>query len=146
MKTILLFFLLLGSLSGFEGKVIRVSDGDTIVVLTQDKEQIKVRLNGIDAPEKKQPFGKQSTKFLANLVAGKTVEIKKEGNDRYGRTIGTVLLDGLDVNKEMVANGYAWAFRKYSKKYAPDESNAKHKKLGLWTEEDPTPPWEYRKR
>ena len=146
MKTILLFFLVLGSLPGFEGKVIRVSDGDTIVVLTQDKEQIKVRLNGIDAPEKKQPFGKQSTKFLANLVAGKTVEIKKEGNDRYGRTIGTVLLDGLDVNKEMVANGYAWAFRKYSKKYAPDESNAKHEKLGLWAEEDPTPPWEYRKR
>ena len=138
--------MLLGSLPGFEGKVIRVSDGDTIVVLTQDKEQIKVRLNGIDAPEKKQPFGKQSTKSLANLVAGKTVEIKKEGNDRYGRTIGTVLLDGLDVNKEMVANGYAWAFRKYSKKYAPDESNAKHEKLGLWAEEDPTPPWEYRKR
>ena len=146
MKAILLFFLIMSGLFGFEGKVIRVSDGDTIVVLTQDKEQIKVRLNGIDAPEKKQSFGKQSTKFLSNLVAGKTVEIKKEGNDRYGRTIGTIFLNGIDINKEMVSSGYAWAFRKYSKKYAPDESNAKHKKLGLWAEEDPTAPWEYRKR
>lgn len=146
MKAILLFFLITSGLFGFEGKVVRVSDGDTIVVLTQDKEQIKVRLNGIDAPEKKQSFGKQSTKFLSNLVAGKTVEVKKEGNDRYGRTIGTIILDGVDINKEMVASGYAWAFRKYSKKYAPNESNAKHKKLGLWVEEDPTPPWEYRKR
>ena len=109
MKAILLFFLIMSGLSSFEGKVIRVSDGDTIVVLTQDKEQIKVRLNGIDAPEKKQPFGKQSTKFLANLVAGKTVEIKKEGNDRYGRMIGTIFLNGIDINKEMVSNGYAWA-------------------------------------
>ena len=99
MKAILLFFLIMSGLFGFEGKVVRVSDGDTIVVLTQDKEQIKVRLNGIDAPEKKQSFGRQSTKFLSNLVVGRTVEVKKEGNDRYGRTIGTIILDGVELIK-----------------------------------------------
>nr|DAP00288.1 MAG TPA: nuclease-like protein [Caudoviricetes sp.] len=138
---LLLAPLLLFALSG---KVVSVHDGDTITILAE-KEQIKIRLFGIDAPELKQPYGKKSKQFLSNLIARQIVEVKENGNDRYGRTIGTVFLNGEDINAQMVENGYAWAFRKFSKKYAPQESEAKFEKRGLWRD-NPTPPWEWRKR
>ena len=127
------------------GKVVSVHDGDTITVL-QNRQQIKVRLFGIDAPELKQPYGKKSKQFLANLIAGEAVEVEENGKDRYKRTIGTIYLNGKDINAQMVENGYAWAYRKFSKKYAPQESEAKYQKLGLWRDEEPVPPWEFRKR
>lgn len=142
MKLLLVFAPLL--LFAFSGKVVSVHDGDTITILAE-KEQVKIRLFGIDAPELKQPFGRKSKEFLASMVAGKNVEVEQQGNDRYGRAIGIVFLDGRDINKEMVASGYAWAFRKFSKKYAPQESEAKFEKRGLW-HDNPTPPWEWRKR
>ncbi|WP_314989084.1 thermonuclease family protein [uncultured Campylobacter sp.] len=126
-------------------KVIKVSDGDTITVL-QGKQQIKVRLFGIDAPEIKQPYGKKSKQFLANLIAGEVVEVDENGKDRYKRTIGTIYLNGADINAQMVENGYAWAYRKFSKKYTAQESKAKSQKLGLWRDKEPIPPWEWRKR
>ena len=132
-------------LFALSGKVVSIHDGDTITVL-QGKQQIKVRLFGIDAPELKQPYGKKSKQFLANLIAGQMVEVEENGKDRYKRTIGTVYLGGTDINAQMVENGYAWAYRKFSKKYTPQESKAKKQGLGLWRDKEPIPPWEWRKR
>lgn len=145
MKSILLLAMLYASLFAFVGKVVSIHDGDTIAIL-QGKQQIKVRLFGIDAPELKQPYGKKSKQFLANLVAGEIVEVEENGKDRYKRTIGTIFLNDKDINAQMVANGYAWAYRKFSKKYAPQESRAKKQGLGLWRDKNPIPPWEWRKR
>nr|DAN83795.1 MAG TPA: nuclease-like protein [Caudoviricetes sp.] len=145
MKSILLLAMLYASLFAFNGKVVSIHDGDTITVL-QDKQQIKVRLFGIDAPELKQPYGKKSKQFLANLIAGKVVEVEGSGKDRYKRTIGTIYLNGADINAQMVGNGYAWAYRKFSKKYTVQESQAKKRRLGLWRDKEPIPPWEWRKR
>jgi hypothetical protein len=132
-------------LFALSGKVVSIHDGDTITVL-QGKQQVKVRLFGIDAPELKQPYGKKSKQFLANLIAGQIVEVDENGKDRYKRTIGTIYLDGTDINAQMVANGYAWAYRKFSKKYTAQESKAKKQDLGLWRDKEPIPPWEWRKR
>ena len=131
-------------LFALSGKVVSIHDGDTITVL-QGKQQVKVRLFGIDAPELKQPYGKKSKQFLANLIAGKVVEVEGNGKDRYKRTIGTIYLNGADINAQMVANGYAWAYRKFSKKYTAQESKAKKQGLGLWQDKEPTPPWEWRR-
>ncbi len=145
MKSILSLIILSTLTFALSGKVVSVHDGDTVTVL-QDARQIKVRLYGIDAPELKQPYGKKSKQFLENLIAGEVVEVEGNGKDRYKRTIGTIYLDGKDINAQMVENGYAWAYRKFSKKYAPQESEAKYQKLGLWRDEEPVPPWEFRKR
>lgn len=142
MRLLLVFAPLL--LFALSGKVVSVHDGDTITILAE-KERIKIRLFGIDAPELKQPYGKKSKQFLSNLIAGQIVEVEKNGNDRYGRTIGTVSLNGEDINAQMVENGYAWAYRRFSKKYAPQESKAKFEKRGLWRD-DTIPPWEWRKQ
>ena len=138
-------FIIACPLFAFSAKVIKISDGDTIVVLS-GKEQTKVRLYGIDAPELKQPYGKKSKQFLANLIAGKVVGVEENGKDRYKRTIGTIYLNGADINAQMVENGYAWAYRKFSKKYTPQESKAKSQKLGLWRDKEPIPPGEWRRR
>ena len=144
MKSILSLIILSTLTFALSGKVVSVHDGDTVTVL-QDARQIKVRLYGIDAPELKQPYGKKSRQFLANLIAGKVVEVNENGKDRYKRTIGTIYLNGKDINAQMVENGYAWAYRKFSKKYAPQESEAKYQKLGLWRDEEPVPPWVFRR-
>lgn len=134
------------SLLAYPAKVIKISDGDTITILTQQRKQIKVRFYGIDAPELKQPYGKKSKQFLANLIAGEVVEVDENGKDRYKRTIGTIYLNGADINAQMVANGYAWAYRKFSKKYTAQESQAKKQGLGLWRDKEPIPPWEWRQK
>ena len=130
----------------YEAKVVKISDGDTIKVLTADKQEIKIRLHGIDAPEKKQPFSHLCKQALQAKIAGKIVTVSGDKKDRYQRSIAKIFLDGEDVNKFMVKNGYAWAFRKYSKEYTADEAYAKSKRLGLWQEDGPTPPWEFRKK
>ena len=109
------------------------------------KEQTKVRLYGIDAPEKKQDYGQKSRKFLASLIAGQVVEVEPKGKDRYKRTLGIIYYKGQDINAQMVKNGYAWAYVKYSKIYVDQEKTARKNKLGLWQSSDPTPPWEWRK-
>ncbi|MBE2986637.1 thermonuclease family protein [Campylobacter sp. RM12920] len=141
-----LFILLLICLNlySFEAKVIKVSDGDTISVLA-DGKPVKIRLDGIDAPEKSQAFGRKATKFLSNLIAGRVVEIAPQGKDRYKRVIATVYLNGININQEIIKNGYAWAFVKYSTKYLNDESNARALGVGLWSGKNPIAPWIYRK-
>lgn len=141
-----MFILSFSFLFAIEGKVIKVSDGDTITILNPQKQQVKVRLYGIDAPEKKQAYGNKSRKFLSNLIAGKIVEVKEKGKDKYKRILGIVYLDGQDINSKMVSSGYAWAFVKYSNLYINEEVASKNQKLGLWQDKEPVAPWEYRNK
>ena len=97
------------------GKVIKVSDGDTFTLLTEDKEQIKIRLHGIDAPEHYQPYSKVSRTFINDMVYGKDVEVTKMDVDRYGRTVGMVYVDGVNVNEAMLKAGLAWHYKQYDK-------------------------------
>ncbi|WP_462109686.1 thermonuclease family protein [Campylobacter concisus] len=132
-------------LFALSGKVISTHDGDTITVLS-GKEQTKVRLYGIDAPEKKQDYGQRSKQFLASLIAGQVVEVEPKGKDRYKRTLGIIYYKGQNINAQMVLNGYAWAYVKYSRMYVDHERLAREKKLGLWQSSNPTPPWEWRQK
>ena len=129
------------------GKVISVTDGDTIKVLV-NKETVTVRLEGIDAPESKQSFGNKSKEALARLVAGKTVTVKKTGTDKYKRTLGIVIVGDVDANAKMIEDGWAWHFKKYNdeERLAKLEDAARKAKRGLWADENPLPPWEYRAR
>lgn len=132
----------------FSGKVVAVADGDTISVIHNNKEE-QVRLNGIDCPEKDQPFGDRAAQFTMRLVLGKEVIVTSFGTDKYGRTIGDVsLLEGIQVNQELVKAGLAWWYRKYSKDevLAQLESEAQGGKRGLWVDVQPVPPWEWRKQ
>lgn len=145
MSKILFLWLLPLILFAFDAKVVKIIDGDTIKILTPEREQIKVRLCGIDAPEKKQPYGTAAKRYLADLIAGKTVQIEERGKDRYKRVLGIVYFDGKDVNEILVLNGYAWAFTKYSKIYESQERQARSKGLGLWRDKNPIKPEVWRK-
>jgi micrococcal nuclease len=129
-----------------EGRVVAVTDGDTIKVL-RGKELSRVRLNGIDAPEIRQAFGKKSKGFLSALVFGKDVEVIVRDTDRYGRLVGDVLVGGKSANFELVAAGLAWQYTEYSKDrtLAELEKGARGKRLGLWADRSPLPPWEFRR-
>ncbi len=149
-KAVLFLFILQTLLPGYilTGKVVSVTDGDTIKILTKDKTLYKIRLDGIDAPERSQAFGKKSKYNLSKLVAGRIADIHYEKEDRYGRTIGTVFVDGQDMNLKQIKDGYAWVYRKYCDRvdYYKAERYAKDKKLGLWYDKHPTPPWDFRHR
>jgi endonuclease YncB( thermonuclease family) len=130
----------------FTGKVVKVADGDTITVL-RDSEQIKIRLAGIDAPEKAQPFGNVAKQSMSEMLFGKEVRVIEQGPDRYGRTIGRVYQGDVDVSAEQIKQGMAWVYRKYTKKAAlyQLEDEAKQQRLGLWADAEPTPPWVWRR-
>ena len=130
----------------FTGKVVGVADGDSITVL-RDREQVKVRLVDIDAPESGQAFGNRSKQALEALVKGQTVLVVERGKDRYHRTLGRVYRGDLDVNAEQVREGMAWVYRQYAKDATlyPIEAEAKEQKRGLWRDPEPVPPWEWRK-
>lgn len=130
----------------FTGRVIKVSDGDTIQVMNNNMAE-KVRLNGIDSPESGQAYGRQAKEFTAEMVAGQVVTVEVRDTDRYGRTVGEViLLDGQNLNREIVKAGYAWWYRKYSNDapLAQLEEEARSARKGLWRDPRPTPPWEWR--
>ncbi len=129
----------------FSGRVVSVADGDTITVLV-GRDQVKVRLIEIDAPEKAQAFGNKAKQALSTMVFDKVVKVDERGKDRYQRTLGRVVVNGLDVNAEMVRQGYAWVYRKYSKNPAllQLEAEAKESKAGLWADAKAIPPWQWR--
>jgi micrococcal nuclease len=129
------------------GKVVSVADGDTFTLLTDDKEQIKIRLHGIDCPEKSQDYGQVAKQYLSDLVFGKTVEVEKTDVDRYGRTIGKVKAGLIAVNEAMLKAGLAWHYKKYdhNPEWAKLEDDARAAKIGLWSKSDAQPPWDYRK-
>lgn len=139
--------LLATSLFALEGRVVKVYDGDTITLLDKDMQQHRIRFYGIDAPEKSQSFGKRSQENLANMIAGKMVNVDVQAEDRYGRSVGIVYLDDIDINKRQVADGYAWAYMQYGGEiYKNDELRAREKKLGMWIDPNIEQPSEYRKR
>jgi endonuclease YncB( thermonuclease family) len=126
----------------FTGKVVGVADGDSITVL-RDRQQVKVRLVEIDAPESGQPFGNRSKRALADLVKGQQVLVVERGHDNYQRTLGRVYRGDLDVSAEQVRQGMAWVFRQYAKDATlyPIEAEAKEQKRGLWRDPEPEPDW-----
>jgi len=131
------------------GRVVGVTDGDTITVL-QNNTQYKIRLYGIDTPEKYQDYGKKAKYFMSSLIFGKQVKVDTETTDRYGRIVGIVYIRGLCVNEEAVKNGLAWVYRKYCfknfcNKWLKFEERARVNKLGLWSQKNSIPPWEFRR-
>lgn len=147
----LLIFLIPAAYSDqLTGKVVGISDGDTITILTEQNQNIKVRLAEIDAPEKKQPWGQNSKQALSDLIFSLSVTVESVGTDRYGRTLGTVILNKVNINKCMVENGNAWAYKKYvhDQNYFALQKSAQTRKIGLWSlsEEQTIAPWEWRKK
>ena len=133
----------------FTGQIVHVADGDTITLLTQSRQQIRIRIAGIDAPERAQPFGNRSRQSLHDLCNEKTATVQDEGKDRYGRTIGNVTCAGIDANAEQVRRGMAWVYDRYTKLGSPLyalQEQARAGGAGLWADAKPTPPWEWRRK
>lgn len=129
-----------------------MSDGDTLTVVDTAGRRVKVRLAGIDAPEKRQAFGQQSKQALADRVFGRQVVVDVGKTDRYGRTIGKVWVDGTDANLAQIRDGLAWHYKKYEReqtmtdrfRYAHAESEARQHRRGIWRLPEPLAPWDYR--
>lgn len=128
------------------GRVVGVADGDTLTVLDSNKGLTKIRLHQIDAPEKKQDFGQRSKQSLSELVYGKQVRLEVFDTDHYGRKVGKVWVNGQDANLEQVKRGMAWVYEKYASDpaYFAAERAAKSGRIGLWNQQNPTPPWVFR--
>jgi endonuclease YncB( thermonuclease family) len=134
------------------GTVVSIADGDTITVLDGQRVQHKIRLAGIDTPERGQPFGQRAKEHLSQLVFGKSVEVETEKKDRYGRQVGKVYADGRDVNLAMMVAGFAWHYKKYESEqsasdrllYSSAELDARAAKRGLWSDPHFIAPWDWR--
>lgn len=141
------------SAAQIRGRVTAIADGDTLTVLDAAKRQHKIRLQGVDAPERSQAFGTRARQHLSDLVFGKDVKVRIDKKDRYGRSVSIVILNGIDINLTMIQAGFAWHYKQYEREqseeertaYAEAEENARKAKRGLWADSQPTPPWEYRK-
>ncbi len=139
--------------STLQGKVVHVADGDTITVLDATNTQHKIRLQGIDAPEKAQAFGQRSKQSLHQLVHSKQVTVEFQKKDKYGRAVGKVVYNGLDVCLEQIKLGMAWHYKQYESEqskedreiYAQAELSARANAIGLWKDKQPSPPWKFRK-
>lgn len=150
------FSLLAGAtLAGqITGIVVGISDGDTITLLDSNKQQHKIRLSGIDAPEKAQPFGQKSKSNLSAMIFNREVTAECGKTDRYRREICKILVGSRDANLEQVKAGMAWHYKQYANEQSPKdredyeiaEFNAKMRRLGLWSDTNPVPPWEWRRR
>lgn len=132
----------------WEGKVVGVSDGDTITVMHAGKGE-RIRLWGIDSPEKSQAFGQKAKAFTSNMVFGKTVSIDPITADKYGRTVGFVKLDSKCLNAELITAGFAWVYRQYCDgslcgAWIKMEQTARSSAVGLWSQPHPIAPWDYR--
>jgi endonuclease YncB( thermonuclease family) len=145
---LLLFSLGLAFANEVKGKVVGVHDGDSLTLLTEGSVEIKVRLEGIDAPELKQDFGTASKKALSDMVYGKEVRLAETGKDRYGRTLGNIYVGKIWVNIAMIEQGMAWFYRQYSssKPLAAAEATAREIQVGLWRDKEPVSPWDSRKK
>lgn len=136
------------------GRVVGVADGDTVTVLDATNTQWKIRLMGIDAPEKKQAFGSKSKEYLSGLAFNKQVTVEYNKQDRYGRTVGKIIINGVDANLEQVKAGMAWHYKQYQREqsvedrmiYTLAEEQARAGKRGLWIGPEPVPPWDWRKQ
>jgi endonuclease YncB( thermonuclease family) len=137
-----------------KGIVVGISDGDTITLLDHNRQQHKIRLSGIDAPESRQAFGQKSKAHLSGLIFNREVSAECGKTDKYRREVCNIRVDGVDVNLEQVNAGMAWWYRQYAKEqssqdredYEVAENFAKMRRLGLWADKNPEPPWEWRRR
>ena len=157
MKKLLLFLLVIFAINTstfsqkqpgkLTGKVIHIVDGDTFDLLTEDTVKIRIRLNGIDCPERKQDYYQVCKDALSTYIFGKDVTLITHGKDRWKRVIADVYMNKEYINLKMVENGFAWHFKKYSKdiNLAKAEENARKKKAGIWKMKNPEAPWNYRK-
>ncbi len=138
-----------------EGVVKTVHDGDTVVIVGRNTGRVTIRLYGVDAPETRkpdvpgQPYGAMSGRVLKNKVFGKQVKAEVQDRDQYGRVVAVIRLGARDINAEMVAEGLAWAYRHhlegaYASQYIKLEEQARKERLGLWQDNNPTPPWDFR--
>lgn len=130
------------------GRVVRVADGDTVSILDSNKKQHKIRLYGIDTPERDQAYGNKARKVLSDIVAGEQVGVVIVETDDYGRSVGTLYHQGKHINAHMVRTGYAWWYRHYaphSRLLSDAQNTAREQSLGLWADPDPTPPWDWRR-
>lgn len=147
----LIAFLLLPTMlqAQLSGKVVKVADGDTFTLLTEDNKQVKVRLHGIDCPEKGQDYGQVAKQYTADKVYMQVVRVKATDTDRYGRTVGIVTLnDGTVLNEALLTAGLAWHYNRYDKstRWAVMELEARNKKVGLWIMPGAVAPWTWRKK
>lgn len=128
-------------------RVVGVHDGDTITGLNDNKEQVKIRLDAIDAPELGQPFGQASKKALPEKVFGKDVVVVPKKKDKWGRTVGHVMVVGRDMNLEMLEEGMAWHYEKFdnNKRLREAEQSARAAKKGLWSDVNAMPTWDWRR-
>jgi len=129
-----------------EGRVVGIKDGDTIEILTGDKQLYTIRLAHVDTPERSQAYGKRAKQFTSNFCYGKQVSCSITSTDRYKRSIGVVMVDGEELNLAIIEAGFGWHYKKYSKSktHAAAEINARHKKRGLWSDKRVVAPWDYR--
>ena len=154
LATLLLFISASLNASTLQGKIVHVADGDTITVLDTNNTQHKIRLQGIDAPEKAQAFGQKSKQSLHQLIHNKQVSVEFQKKDKYGRIVGKVLHEGTDVCLEQIKLGMAWHYKQYASEqpkedretYAQAELAAKAQSVGLWKDKTPIPPWEFRRQ
>lgn len=154
MIRILVLCLLMGSAYAdtLRGRIVGVSDGDTVTLLDAARQQHKIRLAGIDAPEKSQAFGQRAKERLSDLVFGQPVTVEGRKTDRYGRLVGKVIVSGTDANLMQLRAGMAWHYKQYEKEqtpadrqlYAQTERAAQDQRLGLWRDANPQPPWDFR--
>ncbi len=143
----LALLLLAVSALEFEGRVVEIVDGDTVGVMHEGRAE-RIRLNGIDAPEKRQAFGRRSQEYLGEMIFGQTVRVVVRSKDRYGRTVADLYLGSKNVNQEMVRAGMAWWFRKYAPhdRVLEDlEEKAREAGRGLWRDSDAIAPWTFRR-
>lgn len=144
-----LLFLLPALALAWQGKAVSIADGDTITVLRNGNEQVKIRVYGIDTPERSQAFGRRAKQFTASMVGNKVVEIEAIDQDRYGRTVGRVFVGGRELSEELVRAGMAWVYTKYCaipdcSMWVQAEAEARASGVGLWSDPSAAPPWEYR--
>jgi len=133
-----------------EGLVLKVSDGDTLLLLSEHGEKIKVRLYGIDAPEKKQAYGPEAHEALSALALDRTVKVERVARDKYRRLVGIVEVEGLSLNRVLLSSGLAWVDPRFCKRKKPcnrywqSAREARRDGLGLWSDASPQPPWQWR--
>jgi endonuclease YncB( thermonuclease family) len=132
----------------FTGRAVKILDGDTYDLLLEDNTTVRIRMDGIDAPEKGMPFSKSSKKYLGELCQGQTIKVPKSTKDRYGRIVGfSYLEDGRELSREMLKAGFAWHYKQYNSdpELAALENEARQARAGLWKDKNPMAPWENRK-
>jgi micrococcal nuclease len=148
LNAVILLVATFSASADISGRIVRVLDEDTIEILETGNRLTRVRLAGIDAPEKNQPFGQRSRKELTSMVAQRPVTITGSETDRYARLLGTVWLGMTDVNAEQISKGLAWAYRYHGKPIRPDyavlEAEARRQSTGLWSAPGQTEPWRWR--